>query len=68
MRAELIQKAADFLVATEGKRLPNGALPTQQMKMHWLMEEKGLTTDEYIEALNKASGGEVVRSALGQDA
>ena len=65
-REKLVQKATRFLIETEGKRMPNGCMPTQQMKMKWLMEEKGLTSTEYLEALNRATNGELVRTALGK--
>lgn len=64
-RPELVAKATRFLVNTEGKAMPNGVIPTQQMKMEFIIKEKGLTMEEYLEALNNASGGEVLRSALG---
>ena len=34
-------------------------------KMHFLLEEVGLSETEYLEALNKATNGELVKSALG---
>jgi len=65
-RKELVEKAANFLIKTEGKALPNGVMPTQQMKMQFIIEEKGLTMTEYLEALNIASNGELVKTALGK--
>ena len=65
-RKELVARAVRFLIKTEGKVMPNGVMPSQQVKMKYLIEEKGLTMTEYLEALNQASGGELVRSALGQ--
>lgn len=64
-RRKLVEQAARFLVRTEGKALPNGCVPSQQLKQKYLIEEKGLTFEEYLEALNIASNGEVVRSAFG---
>jgi hypothetical protein len=37
----------------------------QANKMHFLLEEVGLSETEYLEALNRASNGELVRTALG---
>ena len=37
----------------------------QSDKKFFLLEQVGLTTTEYLEALNRASGGELVRTALG---
>ena len=36
----------------------------QANKMHFLLEEIGLSETEYLEALNRASNGELVRTAL----
>jgi len=36
---------------------------TVQMKNQWLMNEKGFTFQECLEAMNMATNGEVLRSA-----
>lgn len=57
VRPEIVAKAVKFLTN------PN-VQGTVQMKQAFL-QRKGLNDTEILEALNQASGGEVVRSALG---
>ena len=40
-------------------------LGLQSNKQSFLMDEIGLSDTEYLEALNRASGGELVKTALG---
>ena len=53
----LIQKAVKFLTNPEVKG-------TVQLKLEFL-RQKGLNETEILEALNQASGGELLESALG---
>ena len=39
----------------------------QADKMHVLMDEIGLSETEYLEALNRASNGELVKTALNEN-
>jgi len=39
----------------------------QADKMHFLMDEIGLSETEYLEALNRASNGELVKTALNEN-
>ena len=59
-RTKLIKQATNFLIKTNGDGI------SQQLKQKWLMEKKGLTMTEYLEALNNATNGEVLRSAFGE--
>jgi hypothetical protein len=59
-RKALVEKAAKFLADTNIKG-------TVQMKMSYLKEKQGLSDAEIMEAINIGSGGELVRSALGND-
>ena len=55
-RHVLIDKAVKYI-----KEFPG----LQANKMHFLLEEVGLSETEYLEALNRASNGELVKTALG---
>ena len=55
-RHVIIDKAVKYLVEFPG---------LQSDKMHFLLDEIGLSTTEYLEALNKATNGELVKTALG---
>ena len=55
-RHVIIDKAVKYI-----KEFPG----LQDNKMHFLLEEVGLSETEYLEALNRASNGELVRTALG---
>ena len=55
-RHVIIDKAVKYI-----KEFPG----LQANKMHFLLEEVGLSETEYLEALNRASNGELVRTALG---
>ena len=59
MNNELVKKAVEFLTN------PN-VQGTVQLKMAFL-KKKGLNDNEIMEALNAASGGALVSSALGLD-
>ena len=52
----IIAKAVKYI-----KEIPG----LQSDKMHFLMDEIGLSDTEYLEALNRASNGELVKTALG---
>ncbi len=56
-RHEILDKAVRYL------QDPRFGL--QSDKKFFLLEQVGLTTTEYLEALNRASNGELVKSALG---
>jgi hypothetical protein len=56
-RHEILDKAVRYL------QDPRFGL--QSDKKFFLLEQVGLSTTEYLEALNRASGGELARSALG---
>lgn len=56
-RHVIIDKAVDYI------RDPRFGL--QGDKHSFLINEVGLSETEYLEALNRASGGEMVRTALG---
>ena len=58
VRIALVKRAADFLVKTDGTAQVG-------LRLAWLKEEKRLTDTEVTEAMNMASGGELVRAALG---
>ena len=55
-RQYIIDKAVKYI-----KEFPD----LQANKMHFLLEEVGLSETEYLEALNRASNGELVKTALG---
>ena len=55
-RQYIIDKAVKYI-----KEFPG----LQADKMHFLLEEVGLSETEYLEALNRASNGELVKTALG---
>jgi len=55
-RHVIIDKAVKYLVEFPG---------LQSDKMHFLLDEIGLSTTEYLEALNRATNGELVKTALG---
>ena len=57
-RQVILDKAVKFLTA---KNLKFG---TQGDRHHFLLDKVGLTETEYLECLNKATNGEVVRQAL----
>ena len=40
---------------------------SQNAKMDYLINHAGLTQGEYLEALNRASGGTLTKTALGQE-
>ena len=56
-RQEILDKAVQYLLD------PRFGL--QGDKHSFLVNEVGLSETEYLEALNRATGGELVRSALG---
>jgi hypothetical protein len=56
-RHEILDKAVRYL------QEPRFGL--QSDKKFFLLEKVGLSTTEYLEALNRATNGELVRSALG---
>ena len=55
-RQHILHKAVDYLANGPG---------LQNDKMHFCLNNLEMTTTEYLEALNKASSGELVKSALG---
>ena len=55
-RQALLDKSVRFLTAK--------LLMTQGARHHFLLDKVGLTETEYLECLNKATNGEVVRQAL----
>ena len=56
IRQYVLDKAVKFLTA----KLPI----SQGDRHHFLLEKIGLTETEYLECLNRATNGEVVRQAL----
>ena len=54
-RAEILEKAVRYL---QDKRL----MATQADRQHFLLNEIGLSTTEYMEVLNKASGGALMEA------
>jgi hypothetical protein len=54
-RAEILDKAVRYL---QDKRL----MATQADRQHFLINEIGLSTSEYMEVLNKASGGALMEA------
>jgi hypothetical protein len=59
MKENKIQKAARFLADKKVKG-------TVQMKMAYLTERQGFTDTEVLEAINLASGGALIDSAMGE--
>ena len=55
-RHVIIDKAVKYIKEFPGLQANN---------MQFLLEEVGLSETEYLEALNRASNGELVRTALG---
>ena len=55
-RHHILDKAVDYLANGPG---------LQNEKMHFCLNNLEMTMTEYLEALNKASNGELVKSALG---
>ena len=56
-RHEILDKAVRYL--------QDPSFGLQSDKKFFLLEQVGLTTTEYLEALNRATNGELVRTALG---
>jgi hypothetical protein len=54
-RAEILEKAVRYL---QDKRI----MQTQADRQHFLINELGLSTSEYMSVLNKASGGALMES------
>ena len=57
-RQYILDKAVKFILAKNPK------FGTQGNRHHFLLDKVGLTETEYLECLNKATNGEVVRQAL----
>ena len=57
-RQYVLDKAVRFILAKNPK------FGTQGDRHHFLLNQVGLTETEYLECLNKATNGEVVRQAL----
>ena len=55
-RQVILDKAVKFITAK--------LLMTQGARHHFLLDKVGLTETEYLECLNKATNGEVVRQAV----
>ena len=55
-RQHILDKAVDYIANGPG---------LQNDKMHFCLDNLEMTMTEYLEALNKASSGELVKSALG---
>ena len=58
-RQEILDHAVEMLASHRGG--------TQQAKMHFCMDNLGMDDTEYLECLNTASNGGLVKSALGWD-
>ena len=56
-RQEILDQAVEMLASRRGG--------TQQDKMHFCMDNLGMDSTEYMECLNRASNGGLVKSALG---
>ena len=56
-RQELLDKAVEYLKAP--------IMETQAARHHFCLNNLMMTETEYLEALNKATNGELVRTALG---
>ena len=54
-RFEILEKAVRYL---QDKRI----MQTQADRQHFLINELGLSTSEYMEVLNKASGGALMEA------
>ena len=57
-RQYILDKAVDYITSK------NFRLGTQGDRHHFLLNKVGLTETEYLECLNKATNGGVVREAL----
>ena len=57
-RQELLDQAVEMLVSRAG--------PPQGEKMHFCMTNLGMNDTEYLECLNQATNGGVVKAALGE--
>ena len=57
-RQYILDKAVQYITSK------NRRLGTQGDRHHFLLDKVGLTETEYLECLNKATNGEVVRQAL----
>ena len=57
-RQYILDKAVEYILAKNPK------LGTQNAKHAFLVEQVGLSETEYLECLNKASDGGVVKAAL----
>jgi hypothetical protein len=55
-RQEILDQAVEMLASHRGG--------TQQAKMHFCMTNLGMDDTEYLECLNRASNGGLVKSAL----
>ena len=58
-RQEILDQAVEMLASRRGG--------TQGDKMHFCMTNLGMDDTEYMECLNRASNGGLVKSALGWD-
>ena len=58
-RQYILDKAVEYILAKNPK------LGTQNAKHAFLVEQVGLSQTEYLEALNRASNGGVVKAAIG---
>jgi len=56
-RQKIMDQAAEMLASHSG--------PSQGDKMHFCMTDLGMNDTEYLECLNRASNGGIVKSALG---
>ena len=57
-RQHILDKAVEFITAKNPK------FGTQSDRHHFLLDKVGLTETEYLECLNKATNGGVVREVL----
>ena len=57
-RQHILDKAVEFITAK------NPAFGTQSDRHHFLLDKVGLTETEYLECLNRATNGGVVREAF----
>ena len=58
-RQYILDKAVEYILAKNPK------LGTQNAKHAFLVEQVGLSETEYLEALNRATNGGVVKAAIG---
>jgi len=58
-RQKILDQAVEMLASHSGG--------TQQMKHAFCMDQLGMDSTEYLECLNRASNGGIVKSALGWD-